>query len=476
MPIEDATDSLQGTPSGGWGLSLDWADTHHHPTHGIHDAHDMDQSFCACHAASSLTSLTGVVFRADVAWFNIELQRFIDVIGDNGGGGAVGAGTAGGRGRLRHIEFGMRPISSVAQIQVGTQTSAQLTIQMNAPVCLFVFVQKLHRFRTTCLAPNAFESYHLSDGRDPRRQRQPLAIQLPFAGNINDLPPSIATAQALARHATHGTLHSHGGVHGQQAGQMWGSLVWAGITQLRIESRGYLPLPSYITGNPASFLPNVRSIVVAEGEVGLAFYDGGVGDVLRGLPSVEEATFHMRVRPDIDPTATLCLVPLGARHLLSGQGREVALTCHYSLDINNVPSQGSSSKKKNKKGGSGGAGGDGEGGGGAISWQVFGGGELGMGVQRAVRQISIHLGHRLHGDYAKAMYRMFADAVAQAFSHLPSLTSVVLCPTPRPRFNLASVLHEAAQKRFTVTPVRESDGGGCEMRRNAHKGGGEKAG
>ncbi|CEM24742.1 unnamed protein product [Vitrella brassicaformis CCMP3155] len=320
-------------------------------------------------------------------------------------------------------------------------------------------IQKLHSFRTSCLADGASETYNHAPAHGPP---EGLRVRLPFTGSAKNLTAAIDTLRVCCQQAKHVTLQSHGnqGNYAKSNPQL-GSVVFSSARVLTVESSGYVQvsdLPAYIRQNSGSMFPNVESVVLKDGGRGAAFYERGVGDVLSGLTSADHVQFDLSARAD--PDAMLCLVPAGCA-FFPAAGSDLAVTIkatislhngHYGMfDAEQQPGQVHHS----------------------VQWQLYGGeGEAGrqvMAGRLAALEVDMSRRYRemrLSENEAKAMFRSLAEAAAAAFASFPKLKGIVVSPfSHRPKFGLVGVFREAGQKRFTVS---HGEGKTIVLRPNTH--------
>ncbi|CEL98601.1 unnamed protein product [Vitrella brassicaformis CCMP3155] len=179
-------------------------------------------------------------------------------------------------------------------------------------------IQRIHRFRAACLAPDATEIYRTTNNR--------ISLQLPFDNEygVGPLAQCLPTVQLYCARANTVTLRSHAG------GPELGSLVFPHVKELTIVSFGYGVLPSYITSDPRAMFPNVKSVWVKQ-RGRAEFFEGGVGQVLGALPSIDHVTFELSTLAN--PDATLCLVPAGAAHLCAQGRRDVTVCVKSEIDF-----------------------------------------------------------------------------------------------------------------------------------------------
>ncbi|CEL92373.1 unnamed protein product [Vitrella brassicaformis CCMP3155] len=210
-------------------------------------------------SVGTLSSLTGQVEFSYPVWGfeagNDDPEQLIDVIGTDNGGGP-----------LRHVEMGLNTIG-------GTK-----------------IIRALHHFRTTCLSPGATESYHTYSWH---RRRDGLSLCLPLTSEANDPPvaPALPTLHLCFAQADKVELKSHADADVPDIGPLalprvneldicWGGSQWGGL-------QGYGVLPSYIMSDPPTMFPNLKSVSIIQCSHGAGFFEGGAGQVLGALPSID---------------------------------------------------------------------------------------------------------------------------------------------------------------------------------------------
>ncbi|CEM34090.1 unnamed protein product [Vitrella brassicaformis CCMP3155] len=350
--------------------------------------------------------------------------------------------------------------------------AAGLVVDDRPVVAEVDIVRGLHQFRTTCLAPNATETY-VGDQRRrfPTRRWQmllppaPVELRLPLSGAAADLAPCLPTLEVLAAQAKTVILTTHASA-AEESHAGVGAFVCGNLKELTIQRAPDTfthPLPPYVVATPAVAFPAVEAVVVQE--QGAGFYDGGVGSILPKLPSLERVTFSRTVAAI--PHTKLCLIPTCVG-VLATDGRP--LTVAFHVTIGNLQKANSTSHY--------------------ISWSLYGGegGEgagAGAGIERErglmqsgrVSRIEVEIsmtsgGGRASGlseSRAKEMHRSFAECVAEAFTANSCLDCVALTVRPPPRYNLLRVLSDASKGRFIVSPPDGDDSDAFEVRRIKHE-------
>ncbi|CEM03550.1 unnamed protein product [Vitrella brassicaformis CCMP3155] len=337
----------------------------------------------------------------------------------------------------------------------GARTARLQTIEMNLgyPIINSVMnISSVHRFRTSCLAPNATETY------------PDIHLRLPFHGSAADLAAGLPTAQTLCTQAETVDLFSQA-TAGQEDHPDLTTLKCAKIKKLTmLPSGGGHPLPPYVLANPASLFPAVESVEVEERDFGgMGFYDGGLGAVLGDLPSLERVTFSSDVWAT--PHTELCLIPPSVGFFAT-EGRP--LTVAFHVTIGDLQKANSTSHY--------------------ITWSLYDGegGEgagAGAGAERErglmesgrVSRIEVEISTKaergfgrasgLSDSRAKEMHRSFAQCVAAALAANASLDCIALTVRPSPRYNLLRVLRDASKGRFGVSPPEGDESWAFEMRR-----------
>mmetsp|Transcript_15650 Transcript_15650/g.44731 ORF Transcript_15650/g.44731 Transcript_15650/m.44731 type:complete len:834 (+) Transcript_15650:2609-5110(+) len=387
---------------------------------------------------ATLTSLTGRLT------LGATVHGLLEMMSSPGGVGGQG-------GRLRHIQMGVRS---------GIRDTA--------------IVDKLHRFRTHCLAQNATEDYFdsITYGRPREYQQQqqqedeeptfrPLQVSLPLVENngMASFVAAMPTFQLCCRRAGSVTLKSHCGSTDVTSAPGIDSLVFETADELAIEpcyhaiylttaaSTAYLTLPSYITSRPAALFPSVTKLhakVVSGHNVNrMAVYQGGVDRVMGGLHALERASFDGHLRTPRTSWgveahaggAKVGLVPEGAKYLdsdLQGHPLTIVHTYRYCEDSR-------------------------------VEVGVYETGEEGKALlQKRIAHLELHyaeeMGHRYFGRRRgadrtadqKAMYSSLVEAVAQAFNTSKVLETVFFDHTPKPTWAAVSHTRSAAKKRFQV--------------------------
>ncbi|CEM08966.1 unnamed protein product [Vitrella brassicaformis CCMP3155] len=339
--------------------------------------------------------------------------QLIDVIGTDNGGGP-----------LRHVEMGLNTIKDTKLIRA------------------------LHRFRTTCLSHGATESYHTYDGY---RRREGLALRLPLTSAAPPVAPALPTLHMCCAQADRVTLKARASAGVPDLGP----LVFPRVNELTIDWDGPAydgdgVLPSYVTSDPRAMFPNVKSVWVKQ-RGGAEFFEGGAGQVLSGLQSIDHITFGLFT--PANPNATLCLVPAGVAHLCAQGRRDVTVCVKSEIDFpspsfNYTTLSYDPPQSQNL----------------AVGWRVYGGDrEAGRQVMASrVSRLEMHLllrwdgycgrtGPSLTDAAEKGLFQSFAECVVSVFESFPRLKCVVLSPyKPRPK-GLITLLREASQKRLTVS-------------------------
>ncbi|CEM37710.1 unnamed protein product [Vitrella brassicaformis CCMP3155] len=329
-------------------------------------------------------------------------------------------------------------------------------------------IQRIHRFRAACLAPDAVETYHTSTY---------FHLLLPFEGDVAPLATCLPTVQLCCAKANPVTLVSH--AEDGMGTAALSPLVCERARELTIRCSyrnqpppqpaytHYLahahvqpsvtqPLPSYITSNAHCLFPSVVSLRVYERDAGMRLYEGGAGVCMGSLPSLEEVSFEVRVKPD--PSAELCLVPEGMG-FLSSQGKDLTVKLLIDAEPYRYGYHGGQSDAAPADDLT-------------VQWRVYGGeGEAGRQVmERRVSRLEIELRVSLRHSRGqtglpfaavKDMCKSFADCVAETFDSCPSLSSVVLTLpyVYSSRFSLVDCVREGARRRFRVAKGQGEAGG-----------------
>ncbi|CEM08969.1 unnamed protein product [Vitrella brassicaformis CCMP3155] len=287
-------------------------------------------------------------------------------------------------------------------------------------------IQRIHRFLAACLAPDAVETYHTGTY---------FHLRLPFKGDFAPLATCCTKANSviLESHAKDGTgtaalsplvcerareLTIQCSYRDQQPAQP----AYPHLAHhARAPPRVTQPIPSYITSNAHCLFPSVVSLSVHEGHAGMRVYEGGAGVFMGSLPSLEEVSFDVHVKPD--PGAELCLVPEGMG-FLSSQGKDLTVKLSIDAEVDRYRylygGQSDAAPADDL----------------TVQWRVYGGeGEADRQVMQRVSRLEIDLRVSLrHGRErglsfaaARDMCESFADCVAEAFGSCPSLLSVMPC-------------------------------------------------
>ncbi|CEL92374.1 unnamed protein product [Vitrella brassicaformis CCMP3155] len=322
-------------------------------------------------------------------------------------------------------------------------------------------IQRIHRFRAACLAPDAIETYSPT-----------IHLWLPFKGDAAPLATCLPTVQLCCAKADSVTLMSH--AEDGTGTAALSPLVCERARKLTIQCsyrdqqppqpayphylahhaqappRVTQPIPSYITSNAHCLFPSVVSLGVYERDAGMRVYAGGAGVCMGSLPSLEKVSFEVRVKPD--PSAELCLVPAGLS-FLSSQGNNLTVKSSIDADVDRYLYGGPANTAPADEL--------------SLNWRVYSGeGDAGRQVmERRVSRLEIELRVSLRHSRgqtglscaaAKDMCQSFADCVAEAFDSCPSLSCVVLA-LPYLYGSRFSLVDNAKQKVKKETHTNEAD-------------------